>query len=69
MAGRLNAKHAFDQLAEAYLIASNRSQAAQDFVKSLKADHNYALDDFFFNRDSRKHSQKALKNDLKGGFK
>ena len=67
--GRSTAKHAFNQLAEAYLIASNRSNEAQAFVASLQVDHAYALDDYFFNYNRRDHSKKALKNDLKGGFK
>jgi len=63
---KYEAKRLFDQLAEAYLIASGRSEAAKTFVSDLRREHNYAVDDYFFIKDRREHSKKALKNDVKG---
>jgi hypothetical protein len=64
--GKYGAKDAFNRLAEAYLIASNRSQAAQAYVKDLKREHDYALDDYYYHKEKQEHSKKALKNDVKG---
>jgi hypothetical protein len=62
---RYKAKNAFERLAEAYLIVSGRSQEAQTFVRDVRADHDYAIDDYFYG-SNREHSKKALKNDVKG---
>lgn len=64
--GKYGAKDAFNRLAEAYLIVCNRSKEAQTFVSDLRREHNYAIDDYFFTKDRREHSKKALKNDVKG---
>ena len=60
------AKQAFNQLAEAYLVASNNSPAAKVFVNDLRSEHNYALNDYFFAKSNQEHSKKALRNDVKG---
>lgn len=63
---KYEAKRVFNQLAESYLIACNRSPEAQTYVNDLRRDHHYAVDDHFFNKDRKEHSRKALKNDVKG---
>lgn len=60
------AKEAFEQLAEAYLIKSNRSVDAQIFVRDLRHQHNNAINDYFYRRNGQESSKKALKNDVKG---
>lgn len=60
------AKEAFEQLAEAYLIKSDRSAAAQVFVRDLRYQHSHALNDYFYQKSGQEHSKKALKNDVKG---
>lgn len=60
------AKQAFEKLAEAYLIASNRSPEAQTFVQDQRIEHNYALSDYYFSKSNQEHSKKAFKNDVKG---
>jgi hypothetical protein len=64
--GKYGAKDVFNRLAEAYLIASNRNQAAQRYVNDLKREHDYELNDYYYNKDKKEHSKKALKNDVKG---
>lgn len=60
------AKEAFEQLAEAYLVASNRSHAAQSYVDDLRYKHNLALNDYYYVKGGQEHSKKAFKNDVKG---
>lgn len=60
------AREAFEQLAEAYLIKSSRSEEAQVFVRDLRAMHNNAINDYFYQKSGQHHSQKALKNDTQG---
>jgi hypothetical protein len=65
---KYGAKEAFEKLAAAYLTVC-KSSDAETFVKDLREEHKYHLDDYYYTKDRREHSGKALKNDLRGALR